>query len=109
MGFVQACAKAEVEPDRPFLYEWDGDPIAVCVVDNEYFAVDDTCTHDRWSLCDGYVEDGEIVCTLHMARFCVRTGAVRTPPAYEPLKVYPVKVEGEFVLIDPEAGTYADE
>jgi len=110
MAFMKACAKADLEPDRPFLFEWDGDPIAVVVVfEDEYYAVDDTCSHDRWSLCDGYVEDGEIVCSLHMARFCVKTGAVRMPPAYEPLKVYPVKIEGEEVWVDPDAGTYVEE
>ena len=108
MSFVRACSKHDIEPDRPFLYEWDGDPIAVVELEGDYYAIDDTVTHDRWSLCDGYAEDGEIVCSLHMARFCIRTGVVKVPPACEALKIYPVEVEGDDILLDPDAGAYSE-
>ena len=35
------------------------------------------------------------------ARFDVRTGAVRSLPAYRPVPTYRVKVEGEDILIAP--------
>jgi len=106
MAFIRACSTQDLEPDRPFLYEWDGDPIAIVEFEQNYYAIDDTCSHDRWSLCDGYVEGDEIVCSLHMARFCIRTGAVKMPPAYEALRVYPIKLDGNDILLDPDAGTY---
>ncbi|MCH9670787.1 MAG: non-heme iron oxygenase ferredoxin subunit [Gammaproteobacteria bacterium] len=108
MAFVQACSTADVEPGEAFLFDYEGQGIAIVNLDNQFFALDDRCSHDNWSLCDGYVEGEEIVCSLHMARFCVRTGEVRMPPAYEPLSVYPVKVEGTEVWVDPDGGTTAD-
>ncbi|NKC16724.1 MAG: Rieske 2Fe-2S domain-containing protein [Gammaproteobacteria bacterium] len=103
MAFMRACSRFDVEPDRPFQFEWDGDPIAIVALDDEYFAIDDTCTHDRFSLCDGYIEGDEIVCPLHLARFAIRTGEVRMAPAYEPLQTYPLKLEGDDIYIDPQA------
>ena len=81
-------------------------PVSGCAVsvDGTFHAVDDTCSHDRWSLCDGYVEGEEIVCSLHLARFNLLNGEATLPPAYEPLKVYPVKIEGDDVLVDVDAG-----
>lgn len=79
-------------------------PIAVYNVDGEFYATADLCTHDRSSLSEeGYIEDGEIECGWHMARFCIKTGEVTSPPATQPLASYKVEVEdGQvFVLLGP--------
>ena len=39
-------------------------------------------------LAGGEIEDGQIICPRHGARFCLRTGEALTPPAYEPVRVY---------------------
>ena len=104
MAFVRACSTADVEHDQPFHFDTDGDPIAIVLLEGEYFAIDDTCTHDNWSLCDGYIEGDEIVCSLHLARFAIRTGEVRMAPAFEPLRTYPIKVENNEIWVDIEAG-----
>ena len=44
--------------------------------------------------------EGELVkCTLHGSRFSVRTGEPQEEPAEEPLRTYPVRVEGIDVLV----------
>jgi|ERR1700722_1188568 nitrite reductase/ring-hydroxylating ferredoxin subunit len=75
-------------------------PIAIFHVGNEFFATDDTCTHAKFSLADGYIEGDEIVCALHEARFCLRTGRVLSPPAIVPLRTYPVRLERGEIFID---------
>jgi nitrite reductase/ring-hydroxylating ferredoxin subunit len=77
-------------------------PIAIFHVDDEFFATDDTCTHAKFSLADGYIEDAEVVCALHEARFCLRTGKVLSPPATVPLRSYPVRVENGEIFLDLE-------
>ena len=77
-------------------------PIAIFRVGEEFFATDDTCTHAKFSLSEGYVEGAEIVCALHEARFCLRTGRVLSLPATVPLRTYPVKVEAGDVLVEME-------
>ena len=59
----------------------------------EFRATDNICTHEYAQLSDGWLEDGCIECPLHAARFDVRTGAARCPPAYEPTAVFPVMID----------------
>ena len=54
----------------------------------EYFAIEDICTHDGAELTGGAIEGAEVICPRHGARFCLRTGAVLSPPAYEPLRIF---------------------
>ncbi len=67
--------------------------IAVARSGGEIFAVDDVCTHDGAELAGGAVEQGEIVCPRHGARFCLRTGRALTPPAYEDVRTFETKIE----------------
>ena len=60
----------------------------------QYYAIEDVCTHDGAELTGGAIEGDEIVCPRHGARFCLRTGAALTPPAYEPVRVYATRIEG---------------
>lgn len=67
--------------------------IAVARSGDEYFAIEDICSHDGAELMGGAIEGAEIICPRHGARFCLRTGAALTPPAYEPIPVYQTKIE----------------
>ena len=64
----------------------------VCVVriEDDVYAVADTCSHSDASLSEGDVSDFKIECWLHGAEFDLRTGEVVTPPATQPLKKYEV-------------------
>jgi 3-phenylpropionate/trans-cinnamate dioxygenase ferredoxin subunit len=66
--------------------------VAVARSGDEYFAVEDICTHDGAELTGGAVEGAEIVCPRHGARFCLRTGRALTPPAYEDVRVFETKI-----------------
>ena len=104
MALTRVCSVSDLGPGELMAIDEAPEPIALVNIDGSFHAVDDTCSHDRWSLCDGYVEGEEIICSLHLARFSLLTGEATLPPAYEPLKVYPVKVEGDDVLVDVDAG-----
>jgi 3-phenylpropionate/trans-cinnamate dioxygenase ferredoxin subunit len=67
--------------------------IAVARSGEEYFAIEDVCTHDGAELTGGAIEGTEIICPRHGARFCLRTGEALTPPAYEPVRVFETKIE----------------
>jgi 3-phenylpropionate/trans-cinnamate dioxygenase ferredoxin subunit len=32
-----------------------------------------------------------VICPRHGARFCLKTGAALTPPAYEPIRIFEVR------------------
>jgi 3-phenylpropionate/trans-cinnamate dioxygenase ferredoxin subunit len=75
-------------------------PIALFHADDGWFALDDTCTHGQASLCEGFIEGGTVECPLHMAQFCLRTGAALTAPADKPVATYPVVIQGGDVFVD---------
>jgi 3-phenylpropionate/trans-cinnamate dioxygenase ferredoxin component len=64
------------------------------------FAIHDVCSHADVPLSDGEVDDCEIECWLHGSRFDLRTGKPTGPPATTPVPVYPVRVDGDDVLVD---------
>jgi 3-phenylpropionate/trans-cinnamate dioxygenase ferredoxin subunit len=79
--------------------ELDGTDIAVFNVNGEYFAIEDICTHDGGVLTGGTIEGDQVVCPRHGARFCIKTGAALTPPAYEPVNTFPVRVKDGMVQV----------
>ena len=59
--------------------------------------------HAEVSLSEGEVEDCTIECWLHGSQFDLRTGQPLSLPAIRPVPVYPVRVEGDAVLVDTES------
>jgi 3-phenylpropionate/trans-cinnamate dioxygenase ferredoxin subunit len=87
----------------------DGDAIVVVRVAGALHAFEDRCTHDGATLEGGELESdaddpagGVVTCPRHGARFCLRTGAALSPPAYEPIRVYPVRTSGSRIEIAVE-------
>ena len=91
IAWVDVGAASELPPGAHRVYEVDGRFVAVYNVGGELYAIEDRCTHDDNPLSDGPVEDHEVICPRHGARFCLRTGAALSPPAYEPVTTYPVR------------------
>ena len=87
--WVDVAGVDEMPPGKGKVVDVDDVPIAVYNIDGEYYAVEDTCTHEELEVLDG----NEIVCPHHGARFCVKIGEAMAPPAYEPLATFPVRVE----------------
>jgi nitrite reductase/ring-hydroxylating ferredoxin subunit len=85
-------------------FEGGPEPILVCNVDGEFFATQDTCTHADWPLSDGYLDGATVECTLHWAKFCVRTGKVEAIPACQALRTFEVRVDGDDIFVDLDSG-----
>jgi 3-phenylpropionate/trans-cinnamate dioxygenase ferredoxin subunit len=84
---------------KPVSVEVEGLQVCVVRVEEEVFAVADTCTHSEASLSEGEVTGGKIECWLHGAEFDLRTGQALTPPATEALKTFNVKRTGNQITI----------
>lgn len=97
--WARACAVTDIE---------DGEattiavvpPVAVWNVDGTFYATDDTCTHEDYSLAEGYIDGCQVECALHWAKFDLRTGDALTLPATTRLRTYPVKVDDGSVYVD---------
>lgn len=73
--------------------------IVVFNVEGRYYAIEDMCTHDGGELSGGEFEGSEVICPRHGSRFSVITGEALTPPAYEPVARFPVRVEQGIVQV----------
>lgn len=83
------------------------DDVAVFYDGEEYYALDDTCTHEEASLADGWVEDGCIECPLHSAKFCLRDGSVQSMPATVDVAAHQVVIEGDEIRVIPNPARLA--
>ena len=68
-------------------------------VDGRYFAFQAYCPHQRWPLKWGAIDRGTLVCALHLWQFDLETGEALDPPLADCLETYPVRVEGEMILV----------
>ena len=99
--WVTVAHAAELQPGQWRTVDVDGSQIVVFNIDGSLYAIEDVCTHDGGQLTGGIIEGAEIVCPRHGARFCIKTGAALTAPAYEPTATFPVRVEdGEVKVRD---------
>jgi 3-phenylpropionate/trans-cinnamate dioxygenase ferredoxin component len=97
--FVRACAVSDVPDDGALAVELAGEPVAIVKACGEVFAIRDVCSHAEVPLSEGEVDGCAIECWLHGSRFDLRTGKPTGMPATEPVPVYPVKIEGDDVLV----------
>lgn len=104
--FIEAAKAGELAPGAMKRVAIRGRRILLANVDGRYCAVDDTCTHEEASLSTGVLKGELVKCPLHGSRFNVCTGEALEEPAEENLRTYPVREEGERVLIElHETGT----
>jgi 3-phenylpropionate/trans-cinnamate dioxygenase ferredoxin subunit len=97
--FVRVGRVGEVPDGRPEVFDVEDRKIAIYRLDDGYYAIDDICTHDGGPLAEGEVEGDEVICPRHGARFSIKTGAALTFPAVSPVDRYPVRVEGDDLLV----------
>lgn len=99
-NYVKVAQKKDVTAGRMKTVTAGGKNIALANIGGEIFAVDDVCTHAGCSLSgEGHLETATIVCGCHGSKFDAKTGKVLGLPATVPLNSYPVKIEGEDILI----------
>jgi 3-phenylpropionate/trans-cinnamate dioxygenase ferredoxin component len=107
MGAERVCSFAELEQDTAIRVVVGGTPVAVVKDANgDVFAIGDTCTHGDISLAEGFVETPKneaptLECWAHGSKFSLTSGKPLTLPAYQPVPVFRVTVEGDDVLVDP--------
>ena len=103
-----AVCPAEEIPDDEAVRLDVHPPISVFRSNGEIFAVDDTCTHETYSLSEGWVEGCTVECPLHLAKFDLRTGKALTFPAVVPLRCHQVRVDDGVVYVQLPSESESD-
>lgn len=65
-----------------------------------WFAIENTCTHRGGPLAEGDVEGHVVTCPWHGGQFDIRDGNLIGPPPTQPVRAFPVVVDGEDVALD---------
>jgi 3-phenylpropionate/trans-cinnamate dioxygenase ferredoxin component len=100
--WVDVVEESALSDGEHVVVDVDGVDVAVFKIDGQFYAIEDVCSHDGAEIASGRLEGNEIICPRHGARFCVKTGAVKSPPAYEDIACFAVKIENKKVKVKDE-------
>jgi 3-phenylpropionate/trans-cinnamate dioxygenase ferredoxin subunit len=101
-NFIAVAKATGLKSGQMKAYSVDGKHVLIANWEGTFFATQDLCTHDGGTLSDGELVDGEIECPRHGGRFNLATGAVAALPPMFPIKAFPVKIEGDDILVEVE-------
>ncbi|HUD20266.1 MAG TPA: non-heme iron oxygenase ferredoxin subunit [Patescibacteria group bacterium] len=101
MAFTKALNVRDLPSGMKKTVVLGGKKIALANIDDEFFAIDDTCSHEQCSLgTDGFLDGNVVTCGCHGAQFDMTSGKVLSLPAPTDVASYKVKVENGEVFID---------
>ncbi len=100
--FVKAVQAGDIKPGERKIVEVAGQFVAIFNVDGQYYAIEDICSHDGGPVAEGDLDGYEIACPRHGAHFDIRDGRVLSFPAITPIRSFPIKVEGDDILVEIE-------
>ena len=97
----RVCARDDLAPGTARCFAVDGHKVALVRIDDDFYAICDTCSHADYSLSEGdvWAEELEIECPKHGSTFSLLTGEPQTLPATRPVPVYAVRTDGADVLV----------
>ncbi len=97
--WFDVCAADEIASNSGQIVNTEIGEIAIFNIGGKLYAIENICSHDGNSLAGGDVEGDEITCPRHGARFSLKTGEALSPPAYEPITTFPVRISDGVVQI----------
>jgi nitrite reductase (NADH) small subunit len=97
--WVKICSRAEA-PQPGTVAEAEGGGKVFCLgnLNGELHAVNGVCPHRGGPLGQGWVEGESVVCPWHAWSFNLKTGRAQHPA--QQVRVYPVKLQGDDVLVE---------
>lgn len=90
--FFKVGRLEEISEPGTKVYEAGKRRFLVARWEGKLYAIDDRCTHDNGPLGEGELEDGQVECPRHGARFDIKTGQATCLPAVGGVTVYSVEV-----------------
>jgi 3-phenylpropionate/trans-cinnamate dioxygenase ferredoxin subunit len=108
-GFQRVASLAEVPEGELRAFDLARGRVAVVHVEQEVFALGDECPHDLGSLAEGELGSDEdtVICPGDGSEFDLRTGEPLEGPAVDPVPVFAVRVQDDWIEIGPQTETGA--
>jgi 3-phenylpropionate/trans-cinnamate dioxygenase ferredoxin subunit len=102
--FIAVTAAQDIEEKCFSTFEINGTGIVICRFRDEYFAIENRCSHAQSTFDEGRMRGYNIICPVHGATFDIRDGSCTGAPATKPIRSFPLRiVDGRIeVAISPE-------
>ena len=81
-------------------FEVKGIGVVICRVKDEFFAVENRCSHALASFDSGRLRGHRIMCPVHGASFDVRDGSCTGAPASRPIRSFPLRIRDGVIEVD---------
>lgn len=93
----------ELVDEVPLACDVDGElEVAIVRQGGQIYAIENECSHGHVQLSEGDVYGCSIECYLHGSAFDLRTGAALNLPATKPVRVFPVRIQGDDIQVDAD-------
>lgn len=97
--YITVATVGEIDDGSTRLVEVDDRLVILSRMGDDYYCIDDICTHDGGTLSDGPHEGCEIACPRHGAKFDLRNGKALSMPATQDTASHHVKVQDGSIMI----------
>lgn len=97
--FVKVAATGDIPEGEGRCFDVGDQQVAIFNVEGAYYALDNVCPHQGGPLGEGELDGKMVTCPWHAWDFDVTTGENSEDPD-EKQAVYPVKVDGDDILVE---------
>ena len=97
--FKKTLKVNDVLPGQMKTVKFENEIVCIVNVGGKFYAINNVCTHEGGPLAEGTLNEFEVECPWHGARFDVRTGEVKSPPAESPVSTYEIKIDQDDIWI----------
>ncbi|MCH2210676.1 MAG: non-heme iron oxygenase ferredoxin subunit [Fuerstiella sp.] len=97
----QVATTGELQPGERRSVFVDDLPALLIRIDDDYFVIEDVCSHDGQPITEGNVDGCSIQCPRHGAKFDLKTGAALCMPATSGIRTFHVEVREDGVWAGP--------
>ena len=97
LEYIELTPLDQLPPGERLFAEVGGKSIVIFNLAGKLFAIGDVCSHDNGPVGDGDIEETEVICPRHGARFDVRTGKATSLPAIVDIPAYPLRVVNSMI------------
>jgi len=99
LQYIKVCSIKDIQSGERLFFTVGEESLVLLNIDNKFFALADKCSHDDGPLGDGQVDNCEIICPRHGAKFQLSTGKATKMPAIIDIPAFPVKIVNDQILV----------
>ncbi|MGE5685092.1 MAG: Rieske (2Fe-2S) protein [Nitrososphaerota archaeon] len=101
MAKVVVGKTSEVQDGKLMHITAGGREIVVTKLDGNYYAMDNVCTHAGADLHEGELNNNELTCPWHGAKWDIKTGnLISFPQKLKPLQSHKISIEKDTLYVE---------